>query len=250
MTYWTSSSEIDGEAGFTYSATGNLLNAVNAQFTTITAIGNVQFDGGTFTFNESGNDHDARFEGSGDPNLLVLNAAEDGVGIGVDPADAKLQVLHSSASEYALKVQQDGNYGALLIEQYGDGDALIINNDAGGASNSIAIDHGAAAGDEAIHVVNNAAEIALLVNQAGVIGNTTVDSDDGGAIHVYNSANTGSAISAYSNVASATAPLAWLRVLTNFDAQPILRLEAAGSGDRPAAFRCPRSRPSTPTSAS
>lgn len=58
----------------------------------LTASGNVSFDGGTFVFNESGADKDARFEGDTDANLLFLDASTDRVGIGTSTPGAKLEV--------------------------------------------------------------------------------------------------------------------------------------------------------------
>lgn len=58
----------------------------------LTASGNVSFDGGTFVFNESGADKDARFEGDTDANLLFLDASTDRVGIGTATPAAKLDV--------------------------------------------------------------------------------------------------------------------------------------------------------------
>jgi hypothetical protein len=43
---------------------------------------NVSIDGGTFVFNESGADLDARFEGDTDQNLLFIDAGTDRIGIG------------------------------------------------------------------------------------------------------------------------------------------------------------------------
>jgi hypothetical protein len=50
--------------------------------TALTATGNVSVDGGTFIFNESGADLDARFEGDTDQNLLYIDAGNDRIGIG------------------------------------------------------------------------------------------------------------------------------------------------------------------------
>ena len=58
----------------------------------LTASGNVSFDGGTFVFNESGADKDARFEGDTDANLLFLDASTDRVGIGTSSPAEQLTV--------------------------------------------------------------------------------------------------------------------------------------------------------------
>jgi hypothetical protein len=62
-------------------ALGNVTPA-GATITTLTAQSTVNLDGGTFTFNESGADLDARFEGDNDQNLLFIDAGTDRIGIG------------------------------------------------------------------------------------------------------------------------------------------------------------------------
>ena len=56
--------------------------AAAATVTTLDASGNTSIDGGTFVFNESGADLDARFEGDTDQNLLFIDAGNDRIGIG------------------------------------------------------------------------------------------------------------------------------------------------------------------------
>ena len=68
------------------------VEVVADQFVNLDASGNVSFDGGTFVFNESGADKDARFEGDTDANLLFLDASTDRVGIGTSLPAAKLDV--------------------------------------------------------------------------------------------------------------------------------------------------------------
>jgi hypothetical protein len=65
-------------------------------FTTLSATGNVSFDGGSFVFNEAGADKDARFEGDTDANLLFLDASTDRIGIGTSSPAFKLQVIGAS----------------------------------------------------------------------------------------------------------------------------------------------------------
>jgi len=65
---------------------------------TLSATGDVSFDGGTFTFNQAGADLDARFEGSGDINLLRTEATNDRVGIGIAAPLSKLGVTQTSAT--------------------------------------------------------------------------------------------------------------------------------------------------------
>jgi len=77
---------------------------------TLTATGAVEFDGGNFTFNETGALLDARFEGDNDPNLLVTYGSTDRIGIGVNvPTNAKLEINQNDASSAisCLSLDQD-----------------------------------------------------------------------------------------------------------------------------------------------
>jgi hypothetical protein len=82
------------ESGATFRNTIGLGTADSPTFTGLTATGAVSFDGGAFTFNESGADLDARFEGLTDANLLTLDAGLDLIGIGTSPqsGSGKLQL--------------------------------------------------------------------------------------------------------------------------------------------------------------
>jgi len=64
----------------------------------LSATGDISFDGGAFVFNEAGIDTDARFEGLSDTNLLRTEATNDRVGIGIAAPLAKLGVTQTSAS--------------------------------------------------------------------------------------------------------------------------------------------------------
>ena len=63
-----------------------------ATVTTLTAQSTVSLDGGTFTFNESGADLDARFEGDTDQNLLFIDAGNDRIGIGTGTPGYSLDI--------------------------------------------------------------------------------------------------------------------------------------------------------------
>jgi len=60
---------------------------------TLTVAGNVSLNGGTFIYNEAGADLDARFEGSGDANLIYLDAGNDRVGIKTASPSTELHVV-------------------------------------------------------------------------------------------------------------------------------------------------------------
>jgi len=71
-----------------------------------------------------------------------------------------------------------------------------------------------------LSLMNNGTAGALWITQSGNMVTTGVDDDEGGALHVYNSNSTGSAITAYSTQ-TATSSLVWFRA----SYQPVLRLE-------------------------
>jgi hypothetical protein len=60
---------------------------------TLTVTGNVEFDGGTFIFNESSADVDFRIEGNGDANLFFTDAGNDRVGIKTGSPSTELHVV-------------------------------------------------------------------------------------------------------------------------------------------------------------
>tara|TARA_R100001594_G_C4019269_1_gene258792 strand:+ start:40 stop:1041 length:1002 start_codon:yes stop_codon:yes gene_type:complete len=60
---------------------------------TLDVAGNVNFNGGTFIYNEAGADLDARFEGSGDANLIYLDAGNDRIGIKTASPSTELHVV-------------------------------------------------------------------------------------------------------------------------------------------------------------
>jgi len=60
---------------------------------TLTVAGNVSLNGGTFIYNEAGADLDARFEGSGDANLIYLDAGNDRIGIKTASPSTELHVV-------------------------------------------------------------------------------------------------------------------------------------------------------------
>ena len=60
---------------------------------TLDVAGNVSLNGGTFVYNEAGADLDAKFEGSGEANLLYLDAGNDRIGIGTASPSQELHVV-------------------------------------------------------------------------------------------------------------------------------------------------------------
>ena len=80
---------------------GSLSSSGALSGTALTATGNVNLDGGTLTFNDSGADKDARFEGDTDANLLFTDASADSVGVGTNTPAYKFDVLNSGSSSIA-----------------------------------------------------------------------------------------------------------------------------------------------------
>lgn len=112
-------------------ATGNVTVAGTTTLAALTASGNVSFDGGTFVFNESGADKDARFEGDGDPNLLFLDASTDRVGIGTS---SPVSQLHVNTSANTIVSIQGGSGVAGIDFISGAGTNRIISGLSGTAN--------------------------------------------------------------------------------------------------------------------
>jgi hypothetical protein len=109
----------DGIRGGTYTMTapvitGGSVTGATGSFSTLAATGNVSFDGGSFVFNETGADKDARFEGDTDANLLFLDASTDRIGIGTSSPFSILDVASAAASP-VLSLTATGAYRYQLI---------------------------------------------------------------------------------------------------------------------------------------
>ncbi len=71
---------------------GALVFANSPTLGAFNATGNVNLDGGTFVFNDSGADLDARFEGDTDPNTIYLDASTNCVGFGTSTPSARVHI--------------------------------------------------------------------------------------------------------------------------------------------------------------
>ena len=71
---------------------GALVFANSPTLGAFNATGNVNLDGGTFVFNDSGADLDARFEGDTDPNTIYLDASTNCVGFGTATPSARVHI--------------------------------------------------------------------------------------------------------------------------------------------------------------
>jgi hypothetical protein len=118
---------------------------------TLDVAGNVSLDGGTFIFNEAGADKDARFEGSGEANLLYLDAGNDRIGIGTASPSTELHVV--GGIKATSTIDFDGGTFTFNDSQddydfriEGDGDEYLFFTDAGNDRVGIGIPSGAAPG--------------------------------------------------------------------------------------------------------
>lgn len=118
----------NGGTGVTSSTgTGSVVLSSGPTLAAFSATGNVSFDGGSFVFNESGADKDARFEGDNDPNLLFLDASTDRVGIGAPTPATKLSV-YGGASGTDTRVTIGNATTAVQIGVDSSNNTVIANN--------------------------------------------------------------------------------------------------------------------------
>jgi len=137
-TFTYNTSEGDYDARFAGDSETNLLyidagtnrvgvktNAPNADLGvdgTLQVTGNVDLDGGSFTFNDSQQDRDARFEGDTQEFLLMIDASTDRVGINTETPTADFNV------EGAVVFNDAGADKDFRVE--GDTDAALMISDA------------------------------------------------------------------------------------------------------------------------
>ena len=116
---------------------------------TLDVAGNVSLDGGTFTYNTTEADLDARFEGSSEANLLYLDAGNDRIGIGTASPSTELHVV--GGIKATSTIDFDGGTFTFNDSQddydfriEGDGDEYLFFTDAGNDRVGIGIPSGAA----------------------------------------------------------------------------------------------------------
>ena len=88
--------KVDIDGGAIDATTIGASTASSGAFTTLSANNDVSFDGGTFVFNESGADKDARFEGDTNTALLFTDASTDRVGFNTSTPQAKTETYDSN----------------------------------------------------------------------------------------------------------------------------------------------------------
>jgi len=118
---------------------------------TLDVAGNVNFDGGTFVFNEASADLDFRIEGNGDANLFYTDAGNDRIGIKTASPSTELHVV--GGVKATGNIDFDGGtftfndtQADLDFRIEGDGDAYLFFTDAGNDRVGIGIPSGAAPG--------------------------------------------------------------------------------------------------------
>ena len=84
---------------------GALVFANSPTLGAFSATGNVNLDGGTFTFNDSAADRDARFEGLTEQNLLFLDASTNRIGIGTNIPSRRIELSGASLNDSGLAIK-------------------------------------------------------------------------------------------------------------------------------------------------
>lgn len=85
-----------------------------------TILGGLTVEDG-FIVNDLGDDHDSRFEGATDANLLFLDASTDRVGIGTATPGAKIDVrgaaiFNEDGGDFDFRVEGDNNINLLFVD--------------------------------------------------------------------------------------------------------------------------------------
>lgn len=161
-----------------------------------TATGNVNLNGGTFTFNDAGADLDARFEGDTDPALLFLDAGNDRVGIGTSSPATKLHLGNNLTTANTIPFQigyAADFYGYRLIN---------TNNPGTTAAGTFSIQRGTTAAWVDVLTSDNSGNVGIgtasPATKLHVSGGGTypvrivgTDAAAGGGLEVLNSTGTG-----------------------------------------------------------
>jgi len=84
---------------------GALVFANSPTLGAFNATGNVNLDGGTFVFNDSAADKDARFEGVSDANVIYMDASTNRVGFGTDTPAGRIHILGTGLSSSTLEME-------------------------------------------------------------------------------------------------------------------------------------------------
>jgi len=139
---------------------------------TLTVTGNVEFDGGTFIFNESSADVDFRIEGNGDANLFFTDAGNDRVGIKTGSPSTELHVV--GGIKATGDIDFDG--GGFVFNETGA--SVDLRMETNTLANAFFVDGSA---DKIGFGTSSPAGAAVEINQAnssGAIACLALDQDD------------------------------------------------------------------------
>ena len=139
---------------------------------TLDVAGNVNFNGGTFTFNEAGADLDFRVEGNTATNLLLCDAGNDRVGINNASPSVTLDVVGGVKATGAI----DFDGGGFTFNE--SGASVDFRAETNTLANAFFIDGSA---DKIGFGTNTPADASVEINQAnssGAIACLSLDQDD------------------------------------------------------------------------
>ena len=139
---------------------------------TLTVSGNVEFDGGSFIFNQSSADVDFRIEGNGDANLFFTDAGNDRVGIKTGSPSTELHVV--GGIKATGDIDFDG--GGFVFNE--SGASVDLRMETNTLANAFFIDGSA---DKIGFGTNSPAGAPVEINQAnssGAIACLALDQDD------------------------------------------------------------------------
>ena len=139
---------------------------------TLTVTGNVEFDGGSFIFNQSSADVDFRIEGNGDANLFFTDAGNDRVGIKTGSPSTELHVVGGIKATGAI----DFDGSSFTFNE--SGASVDFRAETNTLANAFFIDGSA---DKIGFGTNSPADASVEINQAnssGAIACLALDQDD------------------------------------------------------------------------
>ena len=139
---------------------------------TLTVTGNVEFDGGTFIFNQSSAEVDFRIEGNGAANLFFTDAGNDRVGIKTGSPSTELHVVGG------IKATGDIDFDGGAFTWNDTGASLDFRCETNTLANAFFIDGSA---DKIGFGTNSPADASVEINQANSSAGTaclSLDQDD------------------------------------------------------------------------